>query len=301
VITAQADNTYNIIPQFISSTNGRLFSLFYRPTPEHTKHPKTAVLYFPPFAEELNKSRRMVALQAGQFCHAGYAVLIVDLFGTGDSEGDFGEANWEIWQKDMCVALSWLQDKGFNQFIFWGLRLGAIMALQTAALLSPKTAVKVVKFIFWQPTVKGEMLLTQFLRLRMAADFLVTGNKNSGNEKNTPSDIRQHLSNGQNVEIAGYSLSPTLAQTIDRLDLKTLKPTPSSKVVWLEIIPTKTRGLSPLNEDIVNEWCLEKIETKVVKIVGQPFWNSLEIIELPELLEATTLRVVDNENSVKRL
>ena len=291
MITAKADNTYNVTPQFISSTNGRLFSLFYRPTPEHTKHPKTAVLYFPPFAEELNKSRRMVALQAGQFCHAGYAVLIVDLFGTGDSEGDFGEANWEIWQKDMCVALSWLQDKGFNQFIFWGLRLGAIMALQTAALLSPKTAVKVVKFIFWQPTVKGEVLLTQFLRLRMAADFLVIGNKIGAKEKNTPTDLRQELSKGHNVDIAGYAISPALAQTIDRLDLKAIKPTPGSKVVWLEILPTETRSLSPLSEDIVKQWCSENIETEIVKVVGQPFWNSLEIIELPELLDATIMRL----------
>ena len=58
----------------------------------------------------------MVSLQAKQFCHKGYAVLIVDLFGTGDSEGDFGDANWEIWQNDMCVALRWLQDKGFSQY-----------------------------------------------------------------------------------------------------------------------------------------------------------------------------------------
>ena len=67
-------------------------------------------MYFPPFAEELNKSRRMVSMQARQFCHTAYAVLIVDLFGTGDSEGNFGDTDWEILQNDMCVALRWLQD-----------------------------------------------------------------------------------------------------------------------------------------------------------------------------------------------
>ena len=232
----------------------------------------------------------MVALQARQFSQAGYAVLIVDLFGSGDSEGDFGDASWEIWQQDMGVAIDWLQDKGFDQFIFWGLRLGAIMALQTAALLPKKTTKKVVKYIFWQPTVQGEMLLTQFLRLRMAADFI------SGNTKVTPTELRQELSKGNNVNIAGYSISPALARTIDKLDLKNVKPAPGSKVVWLEILSIESRSLSKLSEEIVQQWRLENIETEVVNIVGKPFWNSLEINELPALLEATTMRLAQKSS-----
>ncbi len=279
---ADANNTTKVSAQFISCTNGQLFSLLYTPTHKHRIYANTAILYFPPFAEELNKSRRMVSLQAQRFCKVGYTVLIVDLFGTGDSEGDFAQVNWKIWQQNMCMAVRWLQDKGYEQLIFWSLRLGAFLAVQTAASMP----VKVVKFIFWQPVVQGKMLLTQFLRLRMAADFI------SGNDKISPTDLRQQLYNGHNVEIAGYSISPDLAQTIDGLDFKTTKPRFGSKVFWLEILPSDARNVSPHNEGIIIEWGLENIEIEVNKVVGQPFWNSLEIVELPTLLELTAQHVL---------
>jgi len=292
VITADAENTYTVTPQFIPSTHGRLFSLFYTPTQTHDAGANYAILYFPPFAEELNKSRRMVSLQAGQFSHAGYAVLVVDLFGTGDSEGDFSAASWEIWQQNMELALNWLEDKGFDRFIFWSLRSGVFLALQTAAFLLARDSNALAKFIFWQPTVQGDMLMTQFLRLRMAADFLVSGNQNNGNDNITPTTIRQKLSQGHNVEIAGYSVSPELLQSIDGLNLKTLKPAAGSKVVWFEILPTETRTISPNTQGIVKDWRSENIEIETVTVVGKPFWNSLEIMQLPELLEATTQRLL---------
>jgi alpha/beta superfamily hydrolase len=42
-------------------------------------------------AEELNKSRHVAAAQARAFAAAGYSVLQIDLYGCGDSSGDFGE------------------------------------------------------------------------------------------------------------------------------------------------------------------------------------------------------------------
>jgi len=287
VITVDADQTYTVTPQFINSTHGRLFSLFYTPTKKTDVPANYAVLYFPPFAEELNKSRRMISLQAGRFSHSGYAVLVVDLFGTGDSEGDFSAASWEIWQQNMCAALAWLQDKGFDRFVFWSLRSGVFLAIQTAAFLLTKDSIMVAKFLIWQPTAQGKMLMTQFLRLRMAADFIATGNNNSGNDNITPTAIRQEMSQGQHVDIAGYSISPALLQSMDKLDLKTLKPASGSNVVWFEILPTETRTISPNTKGIVTDWRSENITIEIVTIVGKPFWNSLEITELPQLLEAT--------------
>ena len=47
-----------------------------------------ALVYVHPFAEEMNKARRMAALQARAMAAAGYAVLQIDLYGCGDSAGD---------------------------------------------------------------------------------------------------------------------------------------------------------------------------------------------------------------------
>jgi predicted acyl esterase len=63
---------------FFLNTEGRaLFSVFY--PAQEVEFPKGFILHIPAFAEEMNKSRRMVALQAQAFAKNGYAVLVLDL------------------------------------------------------------------------------------------------------------------------------------------------------------------------------------------------------------------------------
>jgi hypothetical protein len=51
-----------------------------------------AILYVHPFAEEMNKSRRMAALQARPV-RSRLTVLQIDLYGCGDSDGNFADAD----------------------------------------------------------------------------------------------------------------------------------------------------------------------------------------------------------------
>ncbi len=53
----------------------------------------------------------------------------------------------------------------------WGLRLGALLALDFAREISKK---KLDRFILWQPVISGDSFLTQFLRLRLANEMLTT-------------------------------------------------------------------------------------------------------------------------------
>ena len=74
---------------FLPAEPGFRFGLYFPPC---STQPRGGVLYCPPFAEEMNKSRRMAALQARAFAKAGYGVLLLDLYGCGDSSGDFSDA-----------------------------------------------------------------------------------------------------------------------------------------------------------------------------------------------------------------
>ena len=94
---------------FLPVASGRLFCLLHRP--ENETPAKGAVIYVHPFAEEMNKSRRMAALQARAMAAAGYTVLQVDLLGCGDSSGDFGDATWESGIENLVEAGAWLQDR----------------------------------------------------------------------------------------------------------------------------------------------------------------------------------------------
>ena len=54
---------------FLPAEPGTRFALFY---PAQQVKPRGGVLYVHPFGEEMNKSRRMAALQARAFAAAGY-------------------------------------------------------------------------------------------------------------------------------------------------------------------------------------------------------------------------------------
>ena len=83
--------------------------LYLHHTPRAGQTPLGAVLYIHPWAEEMNKSRRMAALGSRALAAQGWAVLQVDLLGCGDSSGDFGDATWEAWLDDVTQAAQWLR------------------------------------------------------------------------------------------------------------------------------------------------------------------------------------------------
>ena len=84
------------------------------------------MLYLHPFAEEMNKSRRMAALACRALAEAGHAVLQIDLRGCGDSSADFGDASWGDWQDDVRLGLAWLDahTPADAPLWLWGLRAG---------------------------------------------------------------------------------------------------------------------------------------------------------------------------------
>ena len=82
-------------PQFLALDDReapRRFAVLHWPA--EPRVPLGLVVHAPAFAEEMNKSRRMVALQARALAEDGLAVLLVDPLGCGDSPGDFGDATW---------------------------------------------------------------------------------------------------------------------------------------------------------------------------------------------------------------
>ncbi|MCC6473266.1 MAG: hydrolase 2, exosortase A system-associated, partial [Burkholderiales bacterium] len=218
-------------PFFLPAPAGERLCLFHPPRAAL----RAAVLYLHPFAEEMNKSRRMAALGARALAARGCAVLQIDLYGCGDSSGDFGDASWEAWLEDAALALGWLRARADAPLALWGLRLGALLALDAAR----QGAASPERFLLWQPVASGEAMLTQFLRLRVAGEMLAEGKAATGVQ-----DLRSRLAAGAAQEIAGYMLSPALAASIDALRLSELRPARGA-VHWLEVVPEAGRAPTP--------------------------------------------------------
>ena len=198
-------------------TDGERFCLYHPAVVADGALPRGAFVHVHPFAEEMNKCRRMAALQARAFAQAGYAVLQIDLHGCGDSSGDFGDARWEIWLDDLQRARDWLAQRQSAPVGFWGMRLGALLALDAAAR-QPAPAGPV---ILWQPVINGELYMTQFLRMRVASSMMaaapdtgtVIATPAAADKSSSTQAMRAAMAAGESLEVGGYLLAPALAST----------------------------------------------------------------------------------------
>jgi exosortase A-associated hydrolase 2 len=270
----------------MSDSNQYSFKLFFLPvgkeqifcvfiTPEG-KRPRAGILYLHPFAEEMHKSRRMAALQARQFAAEGYAVLQIDLVGCGDSTGDFEEASWEKWIACVREAYTWLANETNVPIVLWGLRLGATLAANVSFQFP-----NIAGLILWQPVTNGESYLNQFLRIKVASDML-----SSNQQQSSTKQLLKLISSGEYVEIGGYMLSPALASDIHKLLL--INYYYNFPVFWLEVSNVSTITFSPASLKVINVWKSSSSKINTQLIYGEPFWNSQEIVECPDLLTQTT-------------
>ena len=269
-------------PFFIDGARGRRFCLF---------HPargacKGALVYVHPFAEEMNKSRRMAALQSRALAEQGWAVLQIDLHGCGDSDGVFREARWGNWKDDLGDACAWLGQRSGQRVGLWGLRLGALLALDYAC----GAAVTPSRLMLWQPVHSGAAALTQFLRLRLAGEMLGKAESGGGTAA-----LRATLASGEALEIAGYMLEPALAAEIDALDAAALIP--PCPVDWFDIVPAAERALSAPAQRVSAAWHQRGAAVTMHKVASAPFWSTQEIVECEGLIAATCAALGEFEHA----
>ncbi|MCK7578214.1 MAG: hydrolase 2, exosortase A system-associated [Chromatiales bacterium] len=263
-----------ITPFFLTREPGPLFCIQFSPTRGSLRG---RILYLHPFAEEMHKSRRMAALQARRMATEGYAVLLLDLTGCGDSWGDFGDARWSGWIQDAARALLWLGETHRDApLLLWGLRLGATLAIDLAAV--GVTAVDGV--ILWQPVTHGERFLNQFLRTKLASEILT-----EGRARTRIQELRERLKAGESVEVGGYRLAAELAESIVALQLDQMPP--PHRVFWIDIVADSRTPLASGCERVMRNWLDQGCQLRSIRVTGEPFWITQEITECPALLEVT--------------
>ncbi len=261
---------------------------FFMPTPDGQRlcifHPpqgtvlRGRVLYIHPLAEEMNKARRMAALQARALAAAGFAVLQIDLLGCGDSSGDFGDARWDAWVTDVVRACAWLGQQAPAPLWLWGLRAGCLLAQEAALQLDTQC-----HFLLWQPPATGRLLLQQFLRLHTASAM------RTGSASHATQALRAQLQQGAAVEVAGYMLSANVAQGLEQAVLEAPSPAVrTQRIEWFEVSPATPARLGTLSDAARLPWSHPALRLVRHALRGPAFWQSSAVEEVPDLLEATT-------------
>jgi exosortase A-associated hydrolase 2 len=242
--------------------------------------PRGAVLFVHAFAEEMHKSRRMVALQARALCAAGFDVLQIDLKGCGDSSGNFGDASWDDWLTDVqsgCVALT---ARSPAPLWLWGHRTGALLACEIVARSTVPA-----RLLLWHPVASGAQFLNQFLRIRLIAQG------EGGAEREDTRSLRATLAAGRALEVGGYMLSPALSTGLDRSTLQA--PPPGSRVCWLDVVHAPDAPAPATSYRLAQAWARQGVDLSHQAVPGVPFWQTQEISECEALIAQSLESMLD--------
>ncbi len=206
-------------PAFVDGRAGALFTLTRQPA----RSTGAPVLILPPFAEEMNRTRRFLTRLAAALAEGGHATTLLDPFGAGDSAGDFADAGWDLWLDDAGRVAAHLTASAGRPPWILGLRTGALLA---AALGADRGPDAVAGLICVHPVTDGGKFLQQFLRARTMAAM-------ARGARESTRDMLAALQAGETLNVAGYALSPALALPLAGMRLADLAA-PRAPVLWYE-------------------------------------------------------------------
>lgn len=228
------------------------------------------------FAEEMNKGRRMCARMARDLAADGWRVVQSDLYGCGDSAGEFRDASWSTWVEDLRSDLAAADAR--RPVWLWCMRGGALLA---AEALSNHLD---VNLLLWQPVVSGAQHLQQFLRLHAGARIV------GSTKAATAQSPAQTLRAGGMVELGGYELGPLLASGMESAGVD-LPEGYRGRVVVFELSADTTPELSPLVRRLAERLQQRGIAVETEALAGPLFWQTQEIEECEGLLQRSLERL----------
>ena len=226
----------------------------------------------PSVFEEMNLCRAIVAKQAQAFVKQGYCVYVIDYLGTGDSEGEIEDFTADDWAEQVTQTLSWIVTRHPSSNLeLWGVRFGAALLLSQLTKWVERYSVQ--RCLLWKPVLSGKQFMSQFLRIK-SANEMMQGNSAKIN-------WRQHILDGNQTEVAGYSLTAGLVSSFDNLsaDIASLHPLP---VAWVE---TGNEKITPAMQKYVDGFGADNVSIRFADVPS--FWQIPEIFDLPEMYLAT--------------
>lgn len=262
-------------PFFLDTPVGRLFAVYHAPSVGGAL--RGNVLIVPPFNEEMNRCRSMVTLMAQAYAGIGMGTLVLDLFGTGESNGKYVDARWSIWLENIRSAVAWLDREAGGCMALHGIRLGVPLALDAVA-----QGIAVPRVVAWQPVLEGKLYFTQFLRIRLAANM-----DRTELPKETTTTMRARLTAGDNVEVAGYEIHSELASAIDQISLKTAPPRGTAHIGWFEKANGDDLVLPENVSAVINSWREGGSRVEGIVFEGPAFWALHDRFLAPDLLQKT--------------
>ncbi|MGE0383603.1 MAG: hydrolase 2, exosortase A system-associated [Gammaproteobacteria bacterium] len=265
-------------PLFVAGAGGPLFCLAHQPPGGGAGR---GLLVVAPFAEELNKSRRLLALTGAALADAGWCVLLPDLQGTGDSAGLFEDATLPGWYADLDAAEAWIRAQGCELEAVLAVRTGALLAASWLRAATRRSR----RLVLWQPVGSGELFLNQFLRLRSMASRLAGADE-------PVQGLMRRLEAGECVEVGGYALGPALARELRTMQLAA-NPPAADRVEWLEFSEPARDEPAAASSAVIARWREAGVDVRFRGVAAESFWATQEIAAPAAVVAATAAALTD--------
>ncbi len=140
--------------------HGTRFGVWWMPA---ERDPHGTVLCVQPLGTEQACARRVIAAQAWRLAARGWAVLVPDLYGCGDSAGEPEKVTLDGWRSDLLRCAMLVRQRAQGPNVLWGVRAGALLAVDVAVALDQLLDAHV----YWQAPDNG----------RTAADSLAASSR----------------------------------------------------------------------------------------------------------------------------
>ncbi len=218
----------------------------------------------------MNKIRRMLTVTGQRLNLAGIALVNPDLYGTGDSEGEFRDASWSQWLEDLRSSLAWANEAGLQVRGLLGVRTGALLAAEFAAKVASVRA-----SVLWQPVQNGRSFLNQFLRVRVVSNSVNKG------VRETVESLMDQIDSGKVLRVSGYELTQTVASPLSQGNLDSLATSALGNAVSIDVKRTGSETLEQTTK-------CGSITLTQFALKGEPYWNSVETLCNERVVELTS-------------
>jgi exosortase A-associated hydrolase 2 len=261
-------------PFYLDGPRGRLFAIHH--PPQNDIKAKGCFLYVQPLAEEMNRCRQMVAIQAREFSKLGYGSLLLDLYGTGDSEGEYQDGNWEIYLADLNAGLQWIAAKGYDHVRLWALRHGALLALDLARAMPALR-----RLLLWQPVLNGKAAVTQILRIALAGAL-------SEQDKISMTELRRRIQEDTAFELSGYETSGSLLSVLETKHISSYYGLMDLEIQWFDVLASQEQNRSKESIQVEQNWREAGAQIHYEAVIGPAFWQVWERVVANHLIERTS-------------
>lgn len=212
---------------FFTSASARLYAFLHAP-PGPARPLGCVVVH--PFMEERQDSHGVLRDLAVRLAGQGFPALRFDLYGCGDSEGEWEEATVARWRGDVVAAAGALRaEAGVEEVALVGLRFGATLAALSAEAAGARRVAMV------QPVVRGDAYVMELLLAHLSAEMVLHRRVGTTREA-----LAAELEAGRSVNLFGYHLTGAQYRELRSVDLTRAATEGAYSALLVEVARTKT-------------------------------------------------------------